>query len=158
MKEGDQLYKEGHAGLSLILFSPLIMLFNALNADLSYILITGLLMVSLSSIPDLDMKWELRHRGITHTLIFGLVAGIFFCLILGYAMGPLGFLMGFVAGFGATLSHLLGDALTHSPFKPFYPFSEREIAYGICSSRSKIANQALMTAGVALFILSLIIT
>jgi membrane-bound metal-dependent hydrolase YbcI (DUF457 family) len=151
------MHKEGHAGLSLILFSPFIMLFNALNADLSYILITALLMVGLSSIPDLDLQWEIQHRGITHTIVFGLAVGIIFSLILGYAMGLLGVLMGFVSGFGATVSHLLGDALTYSPFKPFYPFSEKEIAYGVCSSGNKAANQALMTAGIALFVLSLII-
>jgi membrane-bound metal-dependent hydrolase YbcI (DUF457 family) len=151
------LYKEGHAGISLLLFSPFIILFNVLNADLSYVIISGLLMVSLSSIPDLDMKWELDHRGITHTLIFGIGVGVFFSIILGYWMGLLGVLMGFVAGFGGTASHLLGDALTYSPFKPFYPFSEREIAYGLFSSGNKTANQTFMTAGLVSFILCLIL-
>ena len=152
------MYKEGHAGISLLLFSPFIMLFGILDVDISYILITGIIMVGLSSIPDLDMKWEIKHRGITHTLIFGIGTGILLSLFFGYAMGILGVFMGFIAGFGATASHLLGDALTFSRFKPFYPFSEKEIAYGICASGNRTANQIFMFGGSVLFVLSLIVT
>ena len=151
------MYKEGHAGISLLLFSPFIMLFNFLGVDISYVLLTGMLMVGMSSIPDLDIKWEIKHRGITHTLIFGIGVGILFGAVFGYAMGLLGFLLGFISGFGSTASHLLGDVLTHSRFKPFYPFSQREFACGICNSGNKTANQSLLFFGVVLFVLSLMI-
>ena len=117
------MLKEGHAGLSLILFSPFLLLIQVFNVDISYALITCILMVGLSSVPDLDINFEIKHRGITHTLIFGMVVGIVFSLILGFSFGTsVGWLMGFVAGFGGTASHLLGDTLTYMPFKPLYPF------------------------------------
>lgn len=142
------MLKEGHAGLSLILFSPFLLLLRVFNVDLSYALVTCLLMVGLSSVPDLDINFEIKHRGITHTFVFGIVVGVVFAIILGFSFGTLiGWLMGFFAGFGGTASHLLGDALTFMPFKPFYPFSDKEVAFGFCRASNKDVNKALVTVG-----------
>ena len=73
---------------------------------MTYVLITCILMVGLSSIPDLDIQWEIKHRGITHTFLFGIVVGVLFSFLIGYAYSSFGLVMGFVAGFG-----LLGVAL-----------------------------------------------
>ncbi len=147
------MYSEGHAGLSFILFSPFLFLFRIVGADMTYVLITCILMVALSSIPDLDMRFAIKHRGITHTFVFGIVIGVLFSILLGYSYGSLGWLMGFIAGFGGTASHLLGDAFTYRPFKPLCPFSDKEVAFGLFRASSKTANRAMLVIGIVLFII-----
>ena len=152
----------GHAGLSLILLSPFILLFKSLEVNTTYVLATCVLMVALSFLPDLDLglrKYGIRHRGITHTFLFGAVVGVLLAVILAYGFGSSGWLMGFVAGFGGTASHLLGDAVTHSPcagapFKPFYPFSDKELAYGFFRASNKTANNVMLVLGIFAFIIS----
>jgi inner membrane protein len=156
----ERIYKEGHAGLSLLLFSPFVLLFRHLGLDLSYVLITGVLMVALSSVPDLDMeyrKYGIKHRGITHTLFFGVGVGVLIAVVMAYAFGFPGIFMGFLAGFGGTASHLLGDAFTHSRFKPFRPFSNREVAYGFFKASNKTANGAMLTLGTLALIGALLV-
>lgn len=149
------MYKEGHAGLSFILFSPFILLFKSLNVDMAYILVTCFLMVGLSSLPDLDIQWEIKHRGITHTFLFGIIIGILFAVLIGYAYGVMGWVMGFIGGFGGTASHLLGDAFTFTLFKPFRPFSQREIGgYRFFRSSNKTVNRRMLVLGVFAFIFS----
>ena len=148
------MYGDGHAGLSFILFSPFMFLFRIIGADMTYILVTCILMVAPSSIPDLDIQWGIKHRGITHTFLFGFCIGILFSILLGYAYGSLGWIMGFVAGFGGTASHLLGDAFTYSRFRPLYPFSQKEVAFGFFKASNKIANRTMFVIGIIVFIIS----
>lgn len=149
------MYKDGHAGLSFLLYSPFIFLFRSLGVDMTYILITCLLMVGLSSLPDLDIQWEIRHRGMTHTFLFGIIFGILFAVLIGYAYGITGWIMGFISGFGGTASHLLGDAFTFRPFRPFLSFSQREIGgYGFFRSSNKAVNRTMLVLGVIAFIVS----
>ncbi len=149
----------GHAGLSLFLFCPFMFLFRSFGADASDVVVTCFLMVALSFVPDLDIlvkriKWKTRHRGITHTLCFGFVVGVLFSFILGYGYGSLGWPMGFVAGFGGTASHLLGDALAYGSFKPLYPFSNKELVCGFFEVSNKTANNAMLVLGIVTFIIS----
>jgi len=113
-------------------------------------------MVALSSLPDLDMEFRvygIKHRGITHTFLGGVFFGVVFAILMGYVYGGIGWLMGFIAGFGGTLSHLLGDVFTYSPFKPFYPLSSREVAFGYFKASNKTVNNAMLTLGVIAFII-----
>ncbi|MFQ6064195.1 MAG: metal-dependent hydrolase [Candidatus Bathyarchaeia archaeon] len=120
-----------------------------------YVLITCLLMVGLSSLPDLDITWEIKHRGITHTFLFGIIFGILFAVLIGYAYGVIGWIMGFISGFGGTASHLLGDAFTITSFKPFLPFSQKEIGgYGFFRSSNRSVNRTIFVLGVIAFIVS----
>jgi len=151
---GRTLYREGHAGLSFLLFSPLMFLFRVLGADMNYVVATCVLMVALSSIPDLDIQFEIKHRGVTHTLVFGVVIGILFGILMGYSYESMGWLMGFVAGFGGTASHLVGDSFTYSKFQPFRPFSDKEIAFGFFKASNKTANGTMFVLGIVAFIIS----
>ena len=129
------MYSEGHAGLSLIIFSPLISVFKALGADMNNVLITYFLIVGVSSLPDIDLryrKYGIKHRGITHTLMFGIGVGVLFSILLGYLFGSVGIIMGFVAGLGSTGSHIFGDVFTHEPLAPLSPFSKRKISLALC--------------------------
>jgi len=84
-----------------------------------------------------------------------MIVGILFAVLIGYAYGIIGWLMGFVAGFGGTASHLLGDAFTHTPFRPFTPFSDREMgALGLFRSDNKTVNRTMLVLGVFIFIFS----
>jgi len=62
------MYKEGHAGLSLLLLSPFIFIFKFLGVELGDILVICILMVALSSLPDIDIELrreygsKIRHR------------------------------------------------------------------------------------------------
>lgn len=111
-------------------------------------------MVSLSSIPDWDMEGHIKHRGITHTFLAGIVVGIVFAVLIGYAYGTVGWIMGFLSGFGGIASHLLGDSFNHSPIKPFAPFSDREVAFGFFKSSNNTANRAMLMLGIISFVLS----
>lgn len=121
---------------------------------MTYVLITCVLMVGLSSLPDIDMNWEIKHRGITHTFLFGIIIGIVFAVLIGYAYGVMGWIMGFIGGFGGTASHLLGDAFTYWAIKPLVPFSNQEIAFELFKSSNKSVNRGMLVLGVFAFIFS----
>jgi len=154
------LYKEGHAGVSFLLFSPLMLFFKSIGADMTYVFVTCVLMVALSSLPDIDMELrkeygiEINHRGKTHTFLAGILFGIAFSALIGVAYGILGNLMGFIAGFGGTASHLLGDAFTYEPFEPFYPFSKKKIALRKFKSSNRLVNNTMLGLGIFSFIIS----
>jgi len=132
-----------------------------MGADINHLVLSCLIMVSVSLAPDIDIILEItygrtEHRGITHTLLFGLIIGVFFSVMLGYSVGSLGWLTGFVAGFGGIASHLLGDILTTgSPkVKPLYPFSNAGLALGFFKASDKKANNTMCLLGIAAFMAS----
>lgn len=154
----------GHGGLSLLLFSPLMFLFRVFGVDMNLMLLTGFLTVVVSFMPDLDIparriRLRIRHRGITHTFLFGLVIGVLFSVMLGLVYGSLGWLMGFAAGFGGTASHLAGDIFTceRPNVKPFYPFSDKEVAFSLFRASDTTANNTMLALGVIAFTISYII-
>jgi len=149
------VHKEGHAGLTFLLVSPFVLLFRWLNINLCYIVATSILMAVLSSLPDLDLQWT--ARGVTHTFLAGAFFGIIFAAFLGYPDGLASWLIGFFAGFEGTCSHLLGDAFTYVPIKPFYPFSNKEISLGLFKSSNKTVNSVMFTLGIIAFGLALTI-
>jgi inner membrane protein len=141
----------GHAGLALLLFSPFSLIFRVIGADLDTIFMLCLFMIVFSFLPDFDFTLVIEHRGITHTLLFGLIIGFLLAILLGYSYSYLGWFMGFVTGFGGIVSHLFGDLFTYQPFKPFYPLSNKKIAYGFFKSSNKTVNKGLFILGVVLF-------
>lgn len=139
----------GHAGLTLILFSFLMMPFGYSNKA---ILIIGL-STGISLLPDIDLLCGWSHRKKTHSLSFALIIGlgiaiIFFCYLQDLIMA----LAGFIAGFGGVMSHLIGDSITYKSFTPFAPFSKRKIALKYCRSDDKTVNSWLVLGGVIAFI------
>lgn len=162
-KEGFSLII-GHVGLSLLLFSPFMFLFGVLGADTAFLVLTTFLMVVVSFLPDLDFLVgvivpRIKHRGITHTFLFGAIVGALFSVVLGCSYGSLGWIAGFVVGFGGTASHLLGDVLTRElpRVKPFYPFSDKELALGFFRASDRKATSAILVLGAIAFIISYLI-
>lgn len=146
------LHSEGHAGLTLILFSFLLMPFGYNENSLILIFLAA----ALSSLPDLDISWEIKHRGYTHNVTFGIIVGILFGILFGYQGGWAFGLIGFFGGLGGILSHLLGDLFTYQEFKPLWPFSKNEISFKWFSSKDRGKNRGFLQAGfysVVLYIL-----
>jgi membrane-bound metal-dependent hydrolase YbcI (DUF457 family) len=144
------LYKYGHFGLSLLLLMPVALFLGALGFDKVAILVTYTLVAAFSSLPDLDIKWRpiIKHRGPTHTLFAGIGFGMVLGAILGWSHDWSMFSSGFITGFMATLSHLIGDVLTHTPIMPFYPFSRKGIALHLFKSSNKAANYVMLFLGI----------
>ena len=83
-------------------------------------------------------------------LITGVVFGAFFW----YANATLTWaIMGFISGFMAIVSHMIGDMFTYMAFKPLWPFDHRLISWGFCRASNPAVNEGLATAGSAAFIL-----
>jgi membrane-bound metal-dependent hydrolase YbcI (DUF457 family) len=100
---------------------------------------------------------RVRHRGITHTLLAGVLFGIVFGTLLGYGHALVDWLMGFFSGFGGIASHLIGDAFTYEGFKPFRPFSNREVAFRKFRSNNKTVNRTMLILGGVAFIATFVI-
>lgn len=144
----------GHTGLTLLIFSFLTLPFGfSKNA----VVLIGLA-AGLSSLPDIDIRFEIKHGTYTHNILAALIFGAVFGFILFYAGGLLWGLIGFVAAFGGTMSHLLGDALTHMKFKPLWPFSKVEVGLGRFESGSKQANSRMMKIGTLALIFYLLMS
>jgi inner membrane protein len=118
---------------------------------------------SLSMLPDLDMKLPgVKHRGITHTVWFAVVAGLA-CGLVGLALapvlapllvpgaGPTGRLVvaGFLAyvGVHSVLTHLLADVLTPMGIEPFAPLDGRNYSLDLWKASNPAANYGLLAVG-----------
>lgn len=157
------MYKSGHMGTSLLLYSPVLFAFLHLNefflAGLGLVIVT-----SFASVPDLDFQVpKVKHRGYSHSLIGALVIAIPIG-ILGYIghtylyqimmnfdiqtqYSPL-FIGGFsfVMGYYAVLTHYAGDIVTPSGIPILAPYSKTYYSLGLFYAKNRIAN------GLALFL------
>ena len=150
------MHSKGHFGLTLLIMSLLSIPFGTGE---NYEMFAIILFTSgLSSLPDLDLKFGIPHRKYTHNILFALLMGILFGILFGYASGLIYGVIGFIAGFSGVMLHLLGDVMTYMTFKPFYPFSQKEIAYGFFPAKSKTANDGFFTLGIIAFFGYVLIT
>jgi len=122
------MHAKGHFGLTLLVMS-LISIPIGFGPDNVMVFII-FLSAALSSIPDIDLRLGIKHRGFTHNILFALIIGILFGMLFGYSSGIFYGLIGFVSGFLGVMLHLLGDIMTYQAFKPLWPFDHREISYG----------------------------
>ena len=70
----------------------------------------ALFIAGLSTLPDIDLSLEIKHRTYTHNVLFAIVAGSLMALLFRSTF--LGFWKGFATGFLAVILHILGDILT----------------------------------------------
>ncbi len=145
---------EAHAGLNMMLASPIVLLYPGPVHDVR-LWIWLIVFIGVATFPDIDLRLELKHRGFTHTLIGALLAGLLGAAV--YLGEPKWTVIGFAGGFTGALGHLLGDLLTHMRFAPLYPLSRREFALGLISTRDRRANLLIARAGAAIFTAALII-
>jgi inner membrane protein len=144
----------GHAGLTLIIFSFLMMPFGYRFESIIIIIVA----TALSSIPDIDLICGWKHRDKTHNIGFGLLVGVGIAIIFFYTMHDIVMaLTGFIAGFGGVISHLLGDIITYKSFAPLAPFSKRKIGLKYCKADDKKVNIGLVIGGTLAFTLYMLV-
>jgi inner membrane protein len=121
----------------------------------------GLGVLALTPVPDWDHRVPVvEHRGITHTLAFALLVGAATgggCLLAARYVAPLRTAygspellgaFGFGIGVLAILAHLAADVITPAGLEPFQPVSGRHYSLSLVGAASRIANAALLIAGV----------
>jgi len=150
------MHAKGHFGLTLLVLSIFALPFG-LGPD-HVVIIVIFLSALLSSLPDIDLKFGIPHRTITHSILFAIIIGIIFGIFLGYSSGIIYGLVGFVAGFLGIMTHLLGDLMTYQSFKPLWPFNKKDISYGFFKASNKEANNGFFTAGWILFFVYIFIS
>lgn len=141
---------KGHAGLTLLILSPIFFLLNLKDFNSVATLIFA---VGFSSLPDIDLDLEIAHRTYTHNILFAIIAGVALGLLFNFA-GL--WLVGFMGASLGTICHLLGDMLTYMPFNPLWPFRDMEIALEKFKSNDKGVNDGMMTIGSLAFLLYLV--
>ena len=140
---------EGHVGFSLLVLSLSAIVFRWLSFDF---IVASLAVAIFSSLPDMDLylsPFGVKHRGITHTIIFGLLSGLAFGL-LSWRAGY-GLTFGFTAAFGGALLHIFGDVMSREKMKPFAPFLGYKMGFGLFSAGNKLVNKALGILGCLAF-------
>ncbi len=138
----------GHVGLALLATSlasfPLSCTYNP------KVLAALALLVSFAApLPDIDLALpRLKHRGVTHTLLFTLAvplaASTPLCLYSLAACAPVALLLAV-----SLTSHLVGDAMTVRGVEPLRPFSRVRLALGLFRADNETANTLAAIAGAA---------
>lgn len=165
------MYVLGHVGISLLLYAPLAAGLLSTGYPLLAAL-TGILMVGLASLPDLDTRTKrVDHRGPTHTVWFALGVGVVVALVVGVgvvagsdSLGSLRLPPLWLAGwFGgvSTLTicgHLLGDLITPMGIWPFRPLSDWHRTLDLTPSKNPRANRLCFGAGLLAVVSTLLIS
>jgi len=145
---------DGHLGLNLLLASPIVLMYPGDLTDRS--LWTFLIFfLGMCAWPDIDLKFELKHRSYTHTLLGCFIFGLISVFIVIFARMEYIF-QGFAGGFLGSLGHILGDLMTYMKFKPLWPISNREVALGLFRSNNRKVNRLFGKIGAIVFGLTLV--
>lgn len=181
------MHRNGHIGFALLCYAPVLYLVGRTEPSLLPVALLGAVLLadlllpfrflyaavtsgrrlnasfSPSMLPDLDMRVPgVRHRGITHTVWFALLAAAVFGTV-GYRIGGTaggllggdpallargGALVSAYLGFHAVVTHLLADMLTPAGVRPFAPLSDAEFSLNLVKAANPLANGLLLAAGV----------
>ena len=144
---------EGHVGLNMALAAPVLAFYPGSVYD-AVLWLWFAVFVGVSTWPDLDLKFELKHRGFTHTIAGALVFGAVGALVLGLA-SPSYAPLGFLGGFFGTLCHVLGDLMTYTKFRPLWPLTSREYGWGLFAAKDERINRSFRNLGAGLATLAL---
>lgn len=172
------MYKSGHRGINMILYSPILFVMVVFEFILAGLISLGLV-IYFSSLPDIDLRTRhLTHRGFTHTYSFGIVVGIIFSGlytmlgVLGISIGliePTLFnligipVWGFFIGLFTILGHISGDIITYSGVRPFnkpknFPdlpiFTNKKYTANLLAASNSWANIGFLIMGIGAISLS----
>jgi len=111
----EATYYKGHAGLTLLLTSLILMPLPPSGFSLQFLVLS----TALSTLPDIDLELRrfsrrIHHRGATHSLLFALIAALFFGWLFHHIYGgAYCFLIGFTSAlWGAPLKVLVNNIKT----------------------------------------------
>lgn len=147
------MYPLGHLGLTAGLFAPVVYWLRVTGRDRTArdCLTVG---VVISLLPDADAVVPgLVHRGVTHTLLAAVLAGVVMALALRRIGGaPVGLraehaVTHYLVGVGGVVSHLLGDVITPMGIRPMFPIRHTVYSFDIVQASSPAANILLLLAG-----------
>ncbi len=149
------MYRTGHWGAALLIYAPVG--YPLLRSDPLLAFVGAGVVLSLSTLPDVDLRLPVRHRGPTHSLLFlALVAGTLG--IVGGALGvgsyqPVetlpGVGLGVVLGVVGIGSHLLADVLTPAGVNLLWPVPAAPVSLDVARSDNPLANYSLLGLGLA---------
>jgi len=147
------VYRNGHYGAALLAYAPVAFAVTAAGYQ-TLALAGGAVAAALATLPDVDVKLPIPHRGPTHTLWFALAVGLATGtggLLLGRELGVATALalggFGFLVGTLAICSHIAADALTPMGVTPFTPLSGRHVTYDIVKAKNRVANYLFLVVG-----------
>ena len=148
------MYRKGHVGLSLLIFPLLFIPFGVTYLTLTFLGFS----VAFSTFPDWDQKWDIKHRAYTHNIGFGLLSGIIIGFTFGYFFGLYVGILIFSAVLAGVMSHLLGDIIAEQnidgtpwKIKPFQPFSDNAVGYGIVKALNENVNKSFLVVWAIVF-------
>lgn len=179
------MYKTGHYGITMILYSPILLIGGALGY-LPHVALGLAVSLFLTPIPDSDIRISfLKHRGFTHSVSFSTLVGVFTMLIAlsGYTLlnggmvfpngattqavmdvvGVLGFAF-FIGQFGI-LAHIAGDVITPMGIRPLQKppllpnsrvFSEKRYSLDMVYAKNQWANMGFFILGGISILLSFV--
>lgn len=163
--------------MNALLYAPVTVVVSAIGTT-ELALIGALIVVGLASLPDMDRHFDsgmhshrsdlwhlvpISHRGITHTVWFGLFAGIAVGGITAFLIPPdatsivgvsplmTGALLG---GFVtlAILGHIIGDMITPMGVRPFSPVISTRYSLDLVKASNAWANRGLLFGGAIVLI------
>ena len=160
------MYKSGHTGLSLLFYSPLLYLFIEFN-ELAFASIGLIIIISYSSVPDLDFKVPgVKHRGYSHSLIGAVIIALPMSIIAYFSYiylnkltvefgGELAYspmlmsVFAFILAFFAVLTHYAGDIVTPSGIPILAPVSKKKYSLNLFYAKNKLANGLSLFLGIS---------
>lgn len=145
------MHAPGHIGAALVMYVPVATV--VVSFGFPRLAAYGMaLSVAVSTLPDVDQKLPIAHRGFTHTVWF-----LFALALLGAGTGWIlgsspGDPFAYASVFGATvgvsiLSHLLVDSITPMGIRPFTPLLEFHHSFELVRAANDRANIVLFGLG-----------
>lgn len=87
-----------------------------INNPLDTTWINCIVIILFSTLPDIDIKLNIKHRCFTHSILFGIILSVI--IFFSYPLILPAFILGFYC-------HLIADMLTNTGVELFYPLKKR---------------------------------
>jgi len=161
------MYKDGHRGINALLASPIVLI-TGVSGAFELAIMGILIMLGTARLPDIDVSFDsnysqgnrltecipLSHRGGLHTIWFALIIGSIIGVVAAGSVPYITdyhpvflFVYGMGVGTFAVVGHLLGDILTPTGVKVFYPASTKVYSIGWVNAKNKKANYVILALG-----------
>ncbi|MFC6889907.1 metal-dependent hydrolase [Halorubrum trueperi] len=154
------MYWRGHVGIALIAYAPFAAAARAVGEP-ELAALGGAVAIALSTLPDVDQRLPVSHRGPTHTVAFALGVGASTAIAMALVAGASAGLPPWSPAFLGTVatvalcSHLAGDAITPMGIRPFRPFRNAHVTFDLIPAKNPRANRLFLGTGTAAAVIAL---